>query len=526
MSRSRVYWRTFDCNSHVNLMSTRAPGRLSQSYLAELQAHIACITAYHAGHDLPRESALSASVLPPDAYWTVREKNTFFRALRTHSRLRPDLIAQKIGSKTLVDVLALITRLEDSSLHVERRTMDWSSMAQAVEVSNDWVREESKLSEAITEAQTRWESSMAAAKSASQDDVETFTWPITMSSLGKYQLQALDTILRNQEDQGAVQYEQGAHDNEADIAQAGVSTHEQPMPAPSTPTHAFQQVSPVTDDNFSIDPALLSPSKNSRPSMFNLSQPTWHPLPPLASSSQPQLQHIETLSTSPPHSQQVDELQSHPHSTHPLPDISLAFAHDPVSLPSIPLTIEQLPGDELPEEAVNEAENLNKLSPRSWRRYQKRLHMRRKRASLRGEDASTHLGRLKPGPKQKGDLHSDPSLLLPTSPVPSRKRKRSANREDHNDLDRGSSQASEAASRSSQDEDDFEHEPEGKRRKSNVPGRKGASKARSAFAATGVDAGFLHAHGLDLFHYVTLSRLSRYVRSHIFGLHTNGYGLQ
>jgi hypothetical protein len=492
-------------NPHVYLMPTRTPARhlpLSKTYLSELRAHITHTSAYHAGHDLPYESALSASVLFPGTCWTAREKNIFFRALSTQSRLRPDLIARAVGSKTLVDLLAFLDALEDGSQDMEAKKTDWPSLGQAIEVSDGWIKEEEKLAEAIIKAEAQRDTPAYTSTPSGEDDIESSSWPTSLSSLGTYQLQALDAIIRNQEDGNTAQNEDKAVEDDEE----GMPSNEQPVPALTPPAHADRLGPPVSSEYPLIDPVLLSLNSSHRPSAFELSQPAWHPLPQLPSSFQLQSEP-DRSSSSALHSQHFDELEFYPHATHPLPDISLAFAQDPISRLPMPPSAEQPLNGESIKQIGSEMENLENLSPQSWRRYQKRLYMRRKRASLRGEDVPTHVGRLKRGRKQKVGPSSAPSSPAPVSPVPSRKRKRSTDREDHDVSNDASSRVS--GQEGETEDDDSEHESTRKRKKVNTPGQKGVPKALGAFAIAGVDANFLRAKGLDIFHYATLGRLSR-----------------
>ncbi|KAI9454772.1 hypothetical protein BJY52DRAFT_1104534, partial [Lactarius psammicola] len=51
----------------------------------------------------------------PTGYWTAAEKALFFRALSTHSRFRPDLIASCIGTKSILDVVVYLALLRDGA---------------------------------------------------------------------------------------------------------------------------------------------------------------------------------------------------------------------------------------------------------------------------------------------------------------------------------------------------------------------------------------------------------------------------
>ena len=58
------------------------------------------------------DAALGHTFFPPSTYWSPLEKATFFRALASCSRLRPDIISERIRTKTTAEVEAYIITLE------------------------------------------------------------------------------------------------------------------------------------------------------------------------------------------------------------------------------------------------------------------------------------------------------------------------------------------------------------------------------------------------------------------------------
>ncbi|KZV77295.1 hypothetical protein PENSPDRAFT_181357 [Peniophora sp. CONT] len=60
------------------------------------------------------DGALGHTFFPPSTYWSPSEKAVFFRALASHSRLRPDLIAERIHTKTTAEVEAYISLLDSA----------------------------------------------------------------------------------------------------------------------------------------------------------------------------------------------------------------------------------------------------------------------------------------------------------------------------------------------------------------------------------------------------------------------------
>jgi hypothetical protein len=88
----------------------------SETYLTDhLAAHISA-TRYHlTGAPEYPEPPYAPSFHPPTGYWTSAEKALFFRALTVHSRLRPDLIAASIGTKSTADVAVYLSLLREGA---------------------------------------------------------------------------------------------------------------------------------------------------------------------------------------------------------------------------------------------------------------------------------------------------------------------------------------------------------------------------------------------------------------------------
>jgi hypothetical protein len=125
-------------------------------YLAQLHGHISHVQKYTSGND--QTNPLPPSFYPPNSYWTGEEKGRFFHALAIHSRFRPDLIADKVGTKTFADVCLYIEMLEEalhnpenisSSTGIKFIPSARKDFPTAHEVSNEWVEYEDGLAAAI-----------------------------------------------------------------------------------------------------------------------------------------------------------------------------------------------------------------------------------------------------------------------------------------------------------------------------------------------------------------------------------------
>jgi hypothetical protein len=88
----------------------------SDTYLTEhLAEHISATRHHLTGAPEPPEPPYAPSFHPPTGYWTSTEKALFFRALSVHSRLRPDLIAASIGTKSTADVAVYLSLLREGA---------------------------------------------------------------------------------------------------------------------------------------------------------------------------------------------------------------------------------------------------------------------------------------------------------------------------------------------------------------------------------------------------------------------------
>src|SRR6266404_4359287 len=77
-------------------------------YLTQLHEHLSATF-------IGDPDSYQPSYHPPTGYWTSAEKALFFRALSTHSRFRPDLIASSIRTKSILDVIVYLGLLRDGA---------------------------------------------------------------------------------------------------------------------------------------------------------------------------------------------------------------------------------------------------------------------------------------------------------------------------------------------------------------------------------------------------------------------------
>jgi hypothetical protein len=125
------------------------------NYLTHLRQHAEQTHLHLQGLDL-------LSPLPPfytespTSYWTSTEKSAFFHALSIYSRLRPDLIAECVKTKNVVDICAYMDMLEDGARNAGSG-IKRSEMGAALEVSEKWIAEEEEKAAGIIGRETYWE---------------------------------------------------------------------------------------------------------------------------------------------------------------------------------------------------------------------------------------------------------------------------------------------------------------------------------------------------------------------------------
>ncbi|OSC97196.1 hypothetical protein PYCCODRAFT_1481440 [Trametes coccinea BRFM310] len=513
------------------------------AYLALYSENVEAFRAHLAGRD--GQESLPASYFPPNAFWSAAEKDAFFHALAVHSRLRPDLIAEEVKTKTIPDICVYIALLEQATreasrkpLYVgaENKTVDHriprKDLPIAVEVSDEWIQQEEvgaealAASEPVLERQSllnerdslihsrrksiRARKGQACTSSKDRDregekrrrkEFEAWLeeaqerWDAEdqWQFLDQTSLLALDRILRDDEDGRAVSNgEVDAEGGGMDLLFESTGLSTSPMLG-NAPTSVGEEL---------IDPQLL---EISRPS----SVAPAHSSPELGGSPEVTTQaevsspvlgttlHFETTSSHQLSSHFQPSTPPFPPTTHPAePNYIPALPQPAFSAPG--------PGSTAGDLEAEEDADVTQMSPMSRRRYQKRLYMRRKRAQATGVAVNENAVRLKPGRKPK-----------PRPPPPPQ-----------DDAPRAKSRAAEesfsaaldpALSRSAQVQSDGQAEEHGGTgyRHPKVSGLTLPYRRQAQFAAIGIDAQRLHQEGVGLFHLQSIGKLMQtYNRLH------------
>lgn len=136
-------------------------GSLDSIYLSDLLDSISAARDHLSGDD---GTPLSPSSLSPTTAWTAQEKTTFFRALSVHSRLRPDLISNEIKTKSVQDVcnylsvLQLATSQQETGVPYPQRRQN---LPIAMEVSPEWIAIEEEKAAGVTRQEQDWQREFA-----------------------------------------------------------------------------------------------------------------------------------------------------------------------------------------------------------------------------------------------------------------------------------------------------------------------------------------------------------------------------
>ncbi|KAG6844699.1 hypothetical protein H0H87_004575 [Tephrocybe sp. NHM501043] len=478
-----------------------AKGTLDPSYVSQFRLHLAEVRAHLAGVD---GDDLPPSFVSPTGYWTPSEKNVFFHALSVHSRLRPDLVAASIGTKSVVDVCAYIDILDDVIARDVRVLLPRSDLLGAFEVSDTWVRREENMAEDTGPLETSWlkdrllfqrEEEVTGRKAESQAEAQTLGEGAARESLEMWEddrrrrwrqedalseldcdhLKVMERILRDKEG------------GDADVGTKSEDQEPEELRVPflgSEPPDRVPQTSVITDDGM-IDPLLLQLSGVVVPDQRSINH-------------SPHVQHPHTL-----------------------PPFNTAYTPSP---PPAPLVAEPLDYTRSlsPNDDANLAIDHPSLSPASRRRVQKRLHMRRKRAAQRGEAVIEAAAKLRPGRKVK-QRQGSKSRGKQSAVQPDLLEGDDEEEDALMDVDQKYENAAMSTNLKPSEEVPQEAEDEegeggyesdasrGQRRKKG--GMTKPYKIKRDFAAKGIDADTLIDGNLGLFHLSSLSRLMTFYKS-------------
>ncbi|KAI0657307.1 hypothetical protein C8Q70DRAFT_919762 [Cubamyces menziesii] len=489
-------------------------------YLDHFRAHLA-------GRD--GSELLPASHLPPNAFWTAAEKDAFFHALAVHSRLRPDLIAVEVKTKTVPDVCVYLALLEDATREAsrsviyvgkEKKHVDYKvprkQLPIAVEVTDEWIQREEAMAAALAAADVAYErelvvgpreeevrtrrSAVRAKKSKGHSDRDRVAekerrkdfeawlqaarqiWKVEdmWQSLDQVSLAALDRMLREEED-GHAEADQ-ANALETLPPDSALDGKLDEVPSGQAAPHPADQ--PTNDISEAlIDPQLLEISRAA-------------PAIPPPRTPEPEVTFSSPLPTTPV-TDPVEVSQGLSTPFQPTSPLFSVLSHPTTSASrsALALSAPSAIGSGQYDMDEGHEEDVASMSPVSRRRYQKRLYMRRKRAQATGGVVNENTGRLKPGRKPKQRL---------------------ARRDDTAEVE-----SQEVAESSTTAVDPTVQEPAvephatpateaqggGEVRHPHVSGMTRPYKRQAQFASIGINAQRLHEEGVGLFHLQSIGKL-------------------
>lgn len=139
-----VEWYISDLGRHIKWSAAALEGRILRG-----DGHVYAGTHYD-----------TTAVPPSQSLWTSEEKNLFFAAISRHSRLRTDLIAADVRSKSEAQVVEYLSILEYEAAHVSDRkgegeeSRTWREHALwtgVYKVDRSFVQQEDRLAEVVEE---------------------------------------------------------------------------------------------------------------------------------------------------------------------------------------------------------------------------------------------------------------------------------------------------------------------------------------------------------------------------------------
>lgn len=134
---------------------------LDSIYLSDLLGSISAAQDHLSGGD---GTPLSSSFLSPTTVWTAQEKTTFFHAISVHSRFRPDLISNEIKTKSVLDVCNYLSvlQLATSQQETDVPYLQWrQNLPIAMEVSPEWIAMEEEKAVGVTRKEQDWQREFA-----------------------------------------------------------------------------------------------------------------------------------------------------------------------------------------------------------------------------------------------------------------------------------------------------------------------------------------------------------------------------
>lgn len=133
------------------------------AYLVHFRQHVRQTQFHLQGLDPSSEALPPFYTNNPTSYWTSAEKSAFFHGLSVYSRLRPDLIAESVQSKNVIEVCTYIHMLDEGLKNdMLGNRLGRKEIEGAMEVSEEWIELEEYHAEGIIFDEKKWEENATA----------------------------------------------------------------------------------------------------------------------------------------------------------------------------------------------------------------------------------------------------------------------------------------------------------------------------------------------------------------------------
>lgn len=447
---------------------------VNTEYLKHYKRHVSQFREHLRGAD-DINGGLTSSVVSLGAFWTREEKVLFFHALSVHSRHRPELIAAEIPGKSIVDICAYLEALSIASL-ADKRQLSRQVFLPAIEVSDKWIHFEDEQAEAMASHEATWDQ--------------------------EYRDERRAMALRDEKEAMRMQkrkFTENGRDREEEKRRR-IAFEE---------FRANQEAQWRRDDYLSV---LDGPHLQA---LDNILREAEEPPNPTVCENEGCSQQSEGNKT---HSANIPDAIIDPS----LLEISTTIRPTEAEAILSPINANTQTFKATQE---NECFDLSKLSPSSRRRHKKRLHMRRKRAEATGGQMLTSVAKLKPGRKTGAKKAHLPTRL--SKQVTYTEETQEVSHQDVSNIDEMATLQDIYVFKVEQDEDDLEivkfmsndfpdESTYGLETNKKSSGMTLPYKIKHHLLGNGVNASYLNASGLGLFHLSSMERLMKYVCTFLF----------
>ncbi|KAL5487761.1 hypothetical protein ACEPAI_5869 [Sanghuangporus weigelae] len=354
---------------------------LNDIYVKHFQRHVEeAVSHLNGTHHLC--GSLHPSHFPPCGYWSEEDKTRFFHALSVHSRFRPDLIAEDIPGKTTADVCVYLDSLDDAAAKTPKK-FKRAALPRALEVSDSWIAFEENRARGLADLESTWETHQRNSRRGAElrsEKRHLLSEGVELSGdvAGKDNAKHIDTIFGELRARRETEWEK--EDYIADLGTAHLEAID----------NILRKAEETCTDPTIEDDSRQDGEYNNAISAETRNNSADNPITaPLTARATPLL---ALNSAGDDLNQPADANRNY---------ISEVVILDPqLQTNNAEISFET----DIHANTEGSLIGLVNLSPRSRRRHQKRLYMRRKRAAHSGKEVCMAVTRLKPGRKTNKKL--------------------------------------------------------------------------------------------------------------------------